>query len=241
MEATKIKRVIRRNLPVNDKYVLIDSFYTSMENGTCCDNCNKIIANIAVIKNDADKIYHVGLDCAETLTHLQGLLGAQIQFTEAKGIRAKINKGKKEGENITFENNCKSEIVVKFNGNSRLWLNREFVSKYLPDYFANIINPEKNQFKAIPETAFCPYLSKETETAKELYRTGKLYQFNDFQINVYLKQALKMDGTPNGSWLFVSDIIKDGQTISSDSTYMVRDLNRQINYQLNTILFNQFN
>ena len=53
MEATKLKRVVRRNLPINDKYVLIDSFYTSMENGTCCDNCNKIIANIAVIKNEA--------------------------------------------------------------------------------------------------------------------------------------------------------------------------------------------
>ena len=240
MEATKIKRVVRRNLPINDKYVLIDSFYTSMENGTCCDNCNKIIANIAVIKNEAANVFHVGLDCAETLTHLQGLLGAQMQFTEAKGIRAKINKGKKEGQIITFENTCRSEIVVKFNDNSRLWLNREFVSKYLPDYFANISNPEKNEFNAIPEAIFCPYLSKETETARNFYKASKEYQFNDFTINVYLKQGLKMDGTPNGSWLFVSDIIRGGEVLSSDSTYMVKDLNRQINYQLNTILFNEF-
>lgn len=240
MEAAKIKKVIRRNLPINDKYVLIDSFYTSMENGTCCDNCNKIIANIAVIKNEANKVFHVGLDCAETLTHLQGLLGAQMQFTEAKGIRAKVNKGLKNGQNITFENTCKGEIVVKFNENSRLWLNREFVSKYLPDYFNKITNPEKNNFKPVPEANFCTYTSKETSEAREFYRGLKAYQFNDFTINVFLREGEKMDGTPNGSWLFCSEVMKGGKKLSERSTYMVKDLNSQINYQLNTILFNQF-
>jgi hypothetical protein len=238
---TKSKRVVRRNLPINDKYTLIDSFYSSMENGNCCDNCNKIIANIAVIKNADNKIFNVGLDCAETLTRLDGLFSAQMQFNEAKGIRAKVNKGKKDGMQITFENNCLSDILVKFNDNTRLWLKKEFVKKYLPDYFANIVNPDKNDFKAIETTDFCPYTSKETDTARAIYKDGKTYQYNQFTINVYLKQGLKMDGTPNGSWLFVTDILSSNTVLSTDSTYMVKDVNRNINWQLNTILFNEFN
>ena len=237
----KAKKVIRRNLPINDTYTLVDSYYSSMDNGCSCDNCNKIIANIAVIKNENNEVYNVGLDCAETLTNLHGLYNAQMQFAEAKGIRAKINKGKKEGQNITFENNCKGEIVVKFNDNSRLWLNRDFVAKYLPDYYRNILNPLKNEFNPIQPISYCTYLSKETEAARLFYKNGYTYKFNEFTINVYLKEAVKLDGTPNGSWLFVSDILKEGQILSTNSTYMVRDLNNQINYQLNTILFNEFN
>lgn len=237
----EIKKVIRRNLPINDKYVLINSFYLGIENGVFCDNCNKNISNIAVIKNTENKVYNVGLDCAETLTHLDGLFLAKADFDEAKGIRAKINKAKKEGSKIIFKNTCLSNIKVSSNDNTILWLDREFMKKYLPDYFLNIENPEKNEYQAIPETTFCPYTSKDTEQARQYYKEGKTHIYGEFTIKIYLKEGKKIDGTPNGSWLFCSDILRDNTLLSTSSTYMVKDVNRQINYQLNTILFNQFN
>lgn len=235
---TKSKRVVRRNLPINDKYTLIDSFYSSMENGCCCDNCNKVIANIAVIKNADNKIFNVGLDCAETLTNLNGLYTAQMQFAEAKGIRAKINKANKENRIVTFENNVLGNILVSFSGTCSLWLNKEFVSKYLPDYFDKIVNPEKNDYTAIPETV---YNTQGHLEAKEYYKTSAKHKYNDLDIVIYLTDGKKLDGTPNGSVMFNVDIVKDGQTVATTSTYMSKDINSRINYQLNTYYFNKFN
>jgi hypothetical protein len=237
-ELKPAKRIVRRNLPINDKYTLIDSFYTSMENGTCCDNCNKIIANIAVIKNNDNKVFHVGLDCAETLTHLDGLYNAQMQFNEAKGIRAKINKARKENKVISFTNNCLGDIVVFFDDRSDIWLKKEFTKKYLPDYFANVTNPLKNDYRPIDETNYnnCSHLD-----AKVFYIEPKSFLINDITIVISLGEGKKLDGTPNGSVLFQTYLIKNGTKISTDTTYMAKDINRQINYQLNTYYFNQFN
>ena len=33
----------------------------------CCDNCGKIICNIASVKDDSGKCYEIGLDCKKTL------------------------------------------------------------------------------------------------------------------------------------------------------------------------------
>lgn len=33
----------------------------------CCDNCGKIICNIATVKDESGKIYEIGLDCKKTL------------------------------------------------------------------------------------------------------------------------------------------------------------------------------
>lgn len=235
---TKSNRVVRRNLPINDKYTLIDSFYSSMENGNCCDNCNKIIANIAVIKNADNKIYNVGLDCAETLTRLDGLYNAQMQFAESKGIRAKINKAIKENRTVTFENNVLGNILVSFSGTCSLWLNKDFVIKYLPDYFAKVINPDKNNYTAIPEIE---YNTQGHLEAKEFYKTAAKHKYNELDIVIYLTDGKKLDGTPNGSVLFNADILKDGQTVATTSTYMAKDINSRINYQLNTYYFNKFN
>jgi len=60
------------HLPVNQKYTLINTFYADdeMDRGAC-ENCDKIIANIATVKGiETGQTYNIGLDCAETLTHL---------------------------------------------------------------------------------------------------------------------------------------------------------------------------
>ncbi|PCI63744.1 MAG: hypothetical protein COB38_13355, partial [Gammaproteobacteria bacterium] len=33
----------------------------------CCDNCGKIICNIASVKDESGKCYEIGLDCKKTL------------------------------------------------------------------------------------------------------------------------------------------------------------------------------
>lgn len=55
-------------LPVNVNYQVIGIDYQSLEdNAGACDNCGKIISNMATIKNEAGAIYTVGLDCASTM------------------------------------------------------------------------------------------------------------------------------------------------------------------------------
>ena len=57
-----MKNMIQRKLPLDVLYNLIDKRYISLIDGCgcTCDNCGKLIANIATISNGADLfiIYH---------------------------------------------------------------------------------------------------------------------------------------------------------------------------------------
>jgi len=235
------KKIIRRNLPINESYNLIDSYYSSMDNGCSCENCNKIIANIAVIKNSDGKVFNVGLDCAETLTNLKGLQSALANFNEAKALRAKVNKAKKENKTVTFENNCLGQILVSINNFSAAWLEKEFIKKYLPDFYNAIANPEKNNYTAISkaETEFIPHI-QEKAAAIEYFKMPLHFSFKHIKFVIYTGQGTKSDGTPNGSTDFNVDFFVNGKLANKTSMYMWRDLNHRINYSINEILFNQF-
>lgn len=71
-----MKYVKERNLPLNTKYVVIDKKYIPLENGVglCCDNCGKLIANIATVKNEDGKAFNIGFDCLETILINNSLL-----------------------------------------------------------------------------------------------------------------------------------------------------------------------
>ena len=62
------KRIIGR-LPVNVRYTVIDTAYKAKDaiDFSVCDNCGKIISNIAIIENEQNQRYSVGLDCASTM------------------------------------------------------------------------------------------------------------------------------------------------------------------------------
>ena len=62
------KNIIQRNLPLDVKYSLIDKKYISIEDGGgwCCDNCGRLIANMATVSNEDGKQYIIGFDCLET-------------------------------------------------------------------------------------------------------------------------------------------------------------------------------
>lgn len=60
------KAPVRRNLPINVDYKLIDTGTLDSENAITCDNCNKVITSYGLISNN-DKNYHVGMDCLPNL------------------------------------------------------------------------------------------------------------------------------------------------------------------------------
>lgn len=58
-----------QGLPINTKYFLIDKKYIPLESsfGCTCDNCGRIIANIATIKSNEGQVYNIGFDCLDTI------------------------------------------------------------------------------------------------------------------------------------------------------------------------------
>ena len=139
------KKSIRRNLPF-DKYRIVESFY-SVDYCTC-DNCNKVLKNVAVIKNSKAETFYVGLDCAKTLS---GITDFDIYLHEnnfecAKRIRSKVNKGLKSGgvlsvQNSYWSNDIAISVYKRTYADAPIdYYVREYVSsadflkKYLPEY-----------------------------------------------------------------------------------------------------------
>ena len=116
-----MKKVIQRSLPLDTKYSLIGVSYLSIEDGggCACDNCGKLITNIATIKSDKGS-YTIGLDCLDTILLNNELLNGedyfQYQYSDkpaiqkAKSLRAKILKKSKTDVNFkaTFKEQSNS-------------------------------------------------------------------------------------------------------------------------------------
>ena len=88
-----MKAIIERNLSLNVKYVLIDKKYIPLENGfgTCCDNCGKLIANIATVRNEPGNVYNIGFDCLETILINNSLL-SKHDVAEYEKVKKMIPK-----------------------------------------------------------------------------------------------------------------------------------------------------
>ena len=141
------KKAIRRNLPF-DKYRIIESFYSP--DYCTCDNCNKVLRNVAVIQNSKAETFHVGLDCAKTLSGITDfdIDSHENNFECAKRIRSKVNKAIKLGGTLTVHNSYWSNDIeisvtkVEHAGAPIDYYVREsvsnidFLKKYLPEYSA---------------------------------------------------------------------------------------------------------
>ncbi|MCB0448428.1 MAG: hypothetical protein KDD03_13155 [Gelidibacter sp.] len=111
----KVKNIVERNLPLNVRYTLIGKNYISLIDGggTCCANCNKLIANIATVRNEAGKDFNIGLDCLETFLLNNNLLDGKSkeEFLHfKKHLPAYIRNAKKivdefiePNKNLSFE------------------------------------------------------------------------------------------------------------------------------------------
>lgn len=134
MESTK--RIIQRALPLSQKYTLISTNYISLVDGygCACDNCGKLIANMATVKGDDNKYYTIGLDCLETFLINNNILdGKSIeQFKIVKkslpkvvSVREQIKTFLKANTFITgvkIENLFDSWITINyFQGSKQRW------------------------------------------------------------------------------------------------------------------------
>lgn len=89
------KQIINRALPLDVKYILTDKKYIPIEQSSgayCCDNCGKLIANIATIKNEAGKSFNIGFDCLEKILINNNLLssGDIAEYQKVKKALPKI-------------------------------------------------------------------------------------------------------------------------------------------------------
>jgi hypothetical protein len=107
-----MKNIIQRSLPLNVKYLIIDKQYIPLENsfGCFCDNCHKLIANIATVKNDNNETFNIGFDCLETLLLNNSLLSTNdiIEYQRVKLMIPKVlrfSKIIKETAILNRENN----------------------------------------------------------------------------------------------------------------------------------------
>lgn len=125
-----MKNIIKRNLPLNQKYTLIDKKYIPLINGNgcTCDNCGKLIANIATIK--ADKIYNIGFDCLDTILLNNQILSNSdlLNYEAAKKELKKIIALSKKLK-TTIENNKHVNIT------GILIENIDYDSNYLTVYW----------------------------------------------------------------------------------------------------------
>ena len=111
-----MKTIIKRNLSLNTKYVVIDKKYIPLENGCGlgCDNCGKLIANIATVKNENGEIFSIGFDCMETLLINNSLLSTN-DIVEYERIKKMIPKIIRFSKTIKEQvNNCKAITGIKF-------------------------------------------------------------------------------------------------------------------------------
>jgi hypothetical protein len=101
-----MKTLIQRNLPITQKYVLIGSFYSPMENGCSCNNCGRLISSVAEVRGTNDNTrYIVGMDCAETLSGIKDdyfnwEYNHKANFNTAKQIRTALLKWTKKAKSI---------------------------------------------------------------------------------------------------------------------------------------------
>lgn len=100
-----IKQIIKRNLPLNVKYTCIDKKYIPLVDGCgcTCDNCGRLIANIATVKS-VNGTFNIGFDCLETFLLNNNLLdGFDVAEYEnvKKWISQTIRVAKKLKETIS--------------------------------------------------------------------------------------------------------------------------------------------
>jgi hypothetical protein len=118
------KKIIQRKLSLTQKYLLVGCVYKALADGDAsqCENCGKLISNIATVKGEEDnKSYHVGMDCLETfLINNKLLSGEDIeQFTKAKKSLPKVITIKKNIQEFLTNNKFIDKVTLQFKDDPR--------------------------------------------------------------------------------------------------------------------------
>lgn len=146
------------NLSITQKYTLIESYYLSIENGCTCDNCGKIITNVAKVQGNDSKFYFVGLDCASTLTGIKGdfdfVYIHKANFNQAKQARAKVLKVIKDIK--ASGKNHKVELITFADDNN--YFKQIGSGKYNVGLAGDEFNPRFNYWKQFNSEVWSKYV-----------------------------------------------------------------------------------
>ena len=245
-------KVIRRNLPINTTYKLIDSYYTGgvIDNPDYCENCGKVIANVGIIQNaDGDK-FHVGMDCAATLSGIKNsdeYNETMNNFQEALAVRTKIKNGRKKYPNgkILVKNNHMGNVHIEFSDGESWHLMfsitqpYKFVKKYLPEILELIENKDKNEFtpKYTESDDFGFDFSKITNP--RLRENNHSFKIDNYDIEIKDIQRKEKAGNTN-DYIEIT-ISQNGEILDEVLFYMPRDAKWRLINCLNKIEFEKFN
>jgi hypothetical protein len=112
-----MKNIVQRRLPLNVKYTVVDKKYIPINEGfgCTCDNCGKLIANIATVSNPEGSRFNIGFDCLETFLINNNLL-SKIDVEEYEKVKKMIPKVLKIAKNIKETIQKNREIGVTITG-----------------------------------------------------------------------------------------------------------------------------
>jgi len=110
-----MKNIIERKLPLNTIYTLTDKKYISLLDGMgcTCDNCGKMIANIATVSN-GERSYNISFDCLDTIL-LNNCILSDMDIVEYQSYKAGLSKIMKFIKHLKdVLKNCQSVTGLKF-------------------------------------------------------------------------------------------------------------------------------
>jgi protein-arginine kinase activator protein McsA len=245
-------KVIRRNLPINTTYKLIDSYYTGgvIDNPDYCENCGKVIANVGILQNTEGEKFHVGMDCAATLSGIKNsdeYEETMNNFQAALAVRTKIKNAKKKYPNgvLTANNSHTGNVNISFSekGDWQTVFSTtqpyKFIKKYLPEIAELISNKDKNEFvpKYKDSDDFGFDFSKITQP--RLRQNDYSFKIDNYDIEIKDMQSTATSGQVNDHIdIYIN---QNGKNLYHNSTYMPRDVKNYIVWGINKIEFEKFN
>jgi len=230
----------RYNLPLNDDYEIIDSYYTGgiENNATTCDNCGKLITNIAEIKNSKGQVFDVGLDCAETLSNLKGLYNVKMDFQELKSIQAKIRKYEKENKKLDYKIYSNGNFFIEHDHMTVVNKDIDFSKKYLKKYLEKVSNPEKIGFSYTDKEINIPF---EKSIAAHNKNLDSKFKVDGYDIHITIKPYHNSVTKEISGHDFYLEVEKQGKNIYSKRVTMYNNLANDINYAIRNYEFELYN
>lgn len=223
---------MRYNLALNENYTIVDSFYTGgIDNPCTCDNCGRLITNVAKIKDSKGSIFDVGLDCASTLSNIYGLYSVEADFAEMKAIRAKVNKELKSNS-LEFSIYSTGELKIANQDRVILYKDIEFCQKYLKDYLEKVTNKDKIGFTYTNKQINLPF---SRDLAKNLPNLNETIIVDSYTCLISTKPY-----NDKGFLDFYIEVYNDVEIIYSNSCTMYSNIVGDINYVIRLDLFNKY-
>ncbi len=139
------KKTIQRKLSLDTKYTLINIHRGSLEEyATVCQNCDKLISNIALIEDEAGQKYEVGLDCGDTL-QFHDFTGYEFEKKQFRTVLRFIGNCRKVNANLYARSifaivQYRDKHNKKHSQEIRLDLLEKFAKDFYDSKFKEVLN-----------------------------------------------------------------------------------------------------